>query len=177
MFFYVSGIAALTLLINATTAKRLLIFLGLIGDDTAERELVFNKVRSRLTKLMVDILEDMSIDHHFTEMDFERIFAACTIFREADLETIQRNKNKKILHRLKASLVSNPMLRSSLYDDKDDLVSSVRSSSVNSIPSVASSSPASVEEGIDTQERRSTNHLMTGRPSKDMIDSVDYPEG
>ena len=36
-----------------------------------------HQVRSRLTKLMVDILEDMSIDHHFTEMDFERIFAAC----------------------------------------------------------------------------------------------------
>jgi len=31
--------------INATTSKRLLIFLGLIGDDTAERELVFTKVR------------------------------------------------------------------------------------------------------------------------------------
>ena len=31
LFFYVGGIASLTLLINATTAKKLLVLLGLLG--------------------------------------------------------------------------------------------------------------------------------------------------
>ena len=35
IFFFVGGIAALTLLINATTANRLLDYLGLLSEDTS----------------------------------------------------------------------------------------------------------------------------------------------
>lgn len=44
LFFYVGGIAALTLVINATTAKSLLFALGLLGSDSAEKRLVTAQV-------------------------------------------------------------------------------------------------------------------------------------
>jgi hypothetical protein len=50
MFFYVGGIAALTLVINATTANQLLVYLGLLGNESAEKSLVMNQIKRRLRR-------------------------------------------------------------------------------------------------------------------------------
>ena len=52
MFFYVGGIAALTLIFNATTSKQLLVYLGLLGNDSAEKSLVMNQIKKRLKTRM-----------------------------------------------------------------------------------------------------------------------------
>lgn len=52
LFFYVGGIAALTLVINATTAKQLLVSLGLLGNDSAEKTLVMSQIKKRLRRRM-----------------------------------------------------------------------------------------------------------------------------
>lgn len=52
MFFYVGGIAALTMLINATTANQLLHYLGLLGNDSAEKNLVMQQIKKRLKRRM-----------------------------------------------------------------------------------------------------------------------------
>jgi len=44
LFFFVGGIAALTLIINATTAKSMLYFLDLLNDDSLEKRLVMTQV-------------------------------------------------------------------------------------------------------------------------------------
>ena len=50
LFFYVGGIAALTLILNATTAKSLLYFLGLLGSDSLEKTLVTLQVEIMIGK-------------------------------------------------------------------------------------------------------------------------------
>lgn len=52
MFFYVGGIAALTMVINATTAQQLLVYLGLLGNDSAEKNLVMQQIKKRLKRRM-----------------------------------------------------------------------------------------------------------------------------
>jgi hypothetical protein len=52
MFFYVGGIAALTMVINATTANQLLVYLGLLGNDSAEKNLVMQQIKKRLRRRM-----------------------------------------------------------------------------------------------------------------------------
>jgi succinylglutamate desuccinylase len=52
MFFYVGGVAALTMIINATTANQLLVYLGLKGNDSAERNLVMQQIKKRLKRRM-----------------------------------------------------------------------------------------------------------------------------
>jgi hypothetical protein len=42
------GIAALTLIVNAPTASYLLVVLGLVGNDSAEKGLVMNQIKKRL---------------------------------------------------------------------------------------------------------------------------------
>lgn len=44
LFFFVGGIAALTLVINATTAKTVLYMLDLLNNDTIEKRLVMAQV-------------------------------------------------------------------------------------------------------------------------------------
>lgn len=52
MFFYIGGIATLTMVINATTAQQLLVYLGLLGNDTAEKNLVMQQIKKRLKRRM-----------------------------------------------------------------------------------------------------------------------------
>jgi NhaP-type Na+/H+ or K+/H+ antiporter len=53
LFFFVGGLAALTLVVNATTAEWLLQRLGLLKKDTPDKVLVMDQIRKRLrTRLM-----------------------------------------------------------------------------------------------------------------------------
>ena len=52
LFFYVGGIAALTMIINATTANSMLVYLGLLGNDSAEKNLVMQQIKKRLKRRM-----------------------------------------------------------------------------------------------------------------------------
>ncbi len=52
LFFYVGGIATLTLLINATTAKKLLVMLGLLGNDSSEKNLVIHHLKKKVNQRM-----------------------------------------------------------------------------------------------------------------------------
>ena len=53
VFFFVGGIAALTLLINATTANKLLDYLGLLSEDTSlDKVAVMYQIRKKLRRKM-----------------------------------------------------------------------------------------------------------------------------
>ena len=52
LFFYVGGIAALTMIINATTANKLLVYLELLDNDSAEKNLIMQQIKKRLKRRM-----------------------------------------------------------------------------------------------------------------------------
>lgn len=83
LFFYVSGIAALTLLINATTAKAVLVYLGLIGGDSAQRMLILDVVKRQLRKHMLHEIEMLSEDISRDHLDSGK--RAMTLFNERAL--------------------------------------------------------------------------------------------
>eukprot|EP01033_Poteriospumella_lacustris_P004262 gene4262-3041_t len=73
MFFYVGGIAALTLVFNATTAKTLLFKLGLLGTNSAEKQLVTDQIKKKLRKKMDKVIEQMTKDAGFEDPRQDRI--------------------------------------------------------------------------------------------------------
>jgi len=84
-FFYVGGIAALTLLINATTANKVLTYLGLSGSESAEKMLMMSQIRSKLKHNMEDLIEQMSGE--LTERDIEEIKSSCSLLLVDDSRT------------------------------------------------------------------------------------------
>lgn len=66
LFFFVGGIAALTLIINATTSKFVLEYLGLLKLDTPDKVLVMEQIkkrlRSRLMKEVKHLQKDLRIE-------------------------------------------------------------------------------------------------------------------
>lgn len=57
--FYVGGVAALTIIVNGTLAKVVLYQLGLIGNESQEKEMVMMAIRKRLRLKMNDYIENM----------------------------------------------------------------------------------------------------------------------
>lgn len=60
LFFFVGGLATLTLVINATTAKRLLVFLGLVGFESTDKTLVLRRLRKRLRIKMTKLVDHLA---------------------------------------------------------------------------------------------------------------------
>ena len=58
MFFYVGGIAAITLVVNATTSNALLVKLKLLGNDSAEKAIVMASIQKKLLRHMHKALQD-----------------------------------------------------------------------------------------------------------------------
>ena len=82
LFFFVSAIAALTLLVNATTAKMLLQYLGLIGKDAAQKQLIFDVVKRQLRNHIVHAMKEMSAD--FSPQHLQEGKQALSLFADAD---------------------------------------------------------------------------------------------
>lgn len=69
LFFYVGGIAAMTLLFNAITAKSVLSALHLIDDNSVEKRIVMGQVKRRLRQKMVKLIDEMSKDLNPEEIE------------------------------------------------------------------------------------------------------------
>eukprot|EP01038_Epipyxis_sp_PR26KG_P010392 gene10392-13958_t len=89
IFFFVGGIAALTLIINATTAKKLLVWLDLLGNDSIEKTLVINQIKKKLRKRINKVIDQMSTD--FNDEDLMEVRQSCTLLRDATTESVVRD--------------------------------------------------------------------------------------
>jgi NhaP-type Na+/H+ or K+/H+ antiporter len=69
VFFFVGGIAALTLIINATTARHVLEFLGLLKRDTPDKVLVMDQIRKRLRHRLMKEVRHFQKDMHIADID------------------------------------------------------------------------------------------------------------
>lgn len=94
MFFYVGGIAALTLVFNATTAKALLFRLGLLGNNSAEKQLVTDQIKKKLRKKMDKVIELMTKEFSFTPDDLDVVRQSCTLLQHVDMDILYRDTER-----------------------------------------------------------------------------------
>lgn len=94
LFFYVGGIASLTLIINAPTSKSLLYKLGLLGNDTAEKMLVTDQIKKKLRKKMDKVITQMAKEFSFTEDDLEEVRMSCTLLNDMNMDALYRDTER-----------------------------------------------------------------------------------
>jgi NhaP-type Na+/H+ or K+/H+ antiporter len=87
LFFYVGGIAALTLIVNATTAQWLLLKLGLMGQQSIEQDMVVTQIRKRLQRKVGRLLDEM---RHYRVLELgeklvDDVRLSCYLMRHSDL--------------------------------------------------------------------------------------------
>ncbi len=83
LFFYVGGIATLTLLINATTAKSLLLYLGLVGAQSKDKMSVMRQIRKRMRNKLLEQIRLMRKQNPL--VDPAEVIDLCRVLRpEAD---------------------------------------------------------------------------------------------
>ena len=91
VFFYVGGIAALYLLINATTATWVLDKLGLVNTDSIEKELVIGQIKKRLKRKVNKIVDDLEKQLKLSPEDTMDVRMSCSLLRDLDLEDLYRD--------------------------------------------------------------------------------------
>jgi IMP dehydrogenase/GMP reductase len=90
LFFYVGGIAALTLIVNATTAQWLLLKLGLMGQQSIEQDMVVTQIRKRLQRKVGRLLDEMRHDPvlELGEQQVDEVRQSCSLMRHSDLSDL-----------------------------------------------------------------------------------------
>jgi len=88
LFFFVGGIAALTLVINAPTAKMLLYSLGLLSSDSAEKLLVTGQIKKKLQFRMNKVIDQMAQEFSLTPEDIGEVRQSCTLLQKMDLQAL-----------------------------------------------------------------------------------------
>ena len=95
LFFYVGGIAALTLVINAPTSRHLLVYLGLVGGESAEKVLMMNHFKRQLKARMEKVLEQMAAEFGFTPQDLDEVRISCSRLTEfSNMEALYRDSER-----------------------------------------------------------------------------------
>lgn len=79
ILFYVGGIVTLSLLCNATLARKVLEYFELIDDCTIEKELVMSAIKKRLRKRMNKVLEQVA--GNLDPKELEEIRTSCSLLK------------------------------------------------------------------------------------------------
>eukprot|EP01034_Spumella_vulgaris_P031454 gene31454-38847_t len=87
LFFYVGGISALTLMINATTAKALLSYLGLMGSESPEKQLVMTQIKKKMERKIHKLIDQMAVEMDLSPEDVEEIRDSCTLLQHEAFPT------------------------------------------------------------------------------------------
>jgi NhaP-type Na+/H+ or K+/H+ antiporter len=90
-FFYIGGMAALTLLINATFARTVLDYLQLEDDNAVEKELVVSQIKKRLKKKMERVLTEMAKDLNMGAEDLEQVRLSCSLLTSFGMDDLYRD--------------------------------------------------------------------------------------
>lgn len=84
LFFYVGGVAALTLIINAPTSQALLRYLDLLDNDSTEKSLILAQITQKLRKHMRKVLADLASEFQFTAEELQEVAQCCSLLNESD---------------------------------------------------------------------------------------------
>jgi NhaP-type Na+/H+ or K+/H+ antiporter len=174
LFFYVGGIAALTLLLNATTAKALLIYLGLLNTDSPEKALVTAQIRRKLQRKTDKFVNEMAKEFEFTEEDVEEVRMSCTLLTtDMNPYALTARESEAIPSLLAMHTAINPVVISQSTglnrpSENDDIDSSTVSSDVNS--RVARTSRALSTSAVHRHQRHMSRLMsLHGRGPQAMI--------
>ena len=165
LFFFVGGIAALTLVINATTAKSLLFKLGLLGGDSAEKELVMEQIKKKLKKQLSVVFASIAKDYGFNDKELDEVRQACTLFADTDLITLLEIANKGVgttPKRIINSTNTNATAQSSMRTRKKSLSNDNDNYSSTYNPILSSEVDSST-----------TTYLMMNQNSQDILDDIE----
>lgn len=89
LLFYVGGIAAITLVVNATTANSMLFALGLLGNnESTEKHIIMASMQKKLRKHMRQALEDMAMEFHFNEKELEEVRQSVSLLADVNISEI-----------------------------------------------------------------------------------------
>lgn len=89
LLFYVGGIAAITLVVNATTANSMLFALGLLGNnESTEKHIIMASIQKKLRKHMRKALEDMAMEFHFDEKELEEVRQSVSLLSDVNISEI-----------------------------------------------------------------------------------------
>eukprot|EP01041_Mallomonas_annulata_P003036 gene3036-5952_t len=94
VFFLVGGVAALTLVVNATLAKKLLYYLGLVDNSSPEILIMQHYARKRIYKSVLQMLTDLN--EQLPAFDEHTVAEFCKI---VTLESILKNTTHNVLQR------------------------------------------------------------------------------
>lgn len=114
MFFYIGGIAAITLVVNATTANALLVKLNLLGNDSAEKAIVLASIQKRLRKGMRKALQELATEFHFNERELDEVRQSVSILSETNVEELmaavaeQKVQQEKKMQRKASMRIERP---------------------------------------------------------------------
>lgn len=80
-FFFVGGIATLTLLINASLADKVLTCLGLVGNENLDKTLVMKQIRKRMRRKMIHLVDHLKDTLNLSSDDIIELRDICSVFR------------------------------------------------------------------------------------------------
>lgn len=172
LFFFVGGIAALTLVINATTAKSLLFKLGLLGGDSAEKELVMEQIKKKLKKQLSVVFASIAKDYGFNDKELDEVRQACTLFADTDLITLLEIANKDTTP--KRNIITTTTTNNTTYPSSQRTrKKSLSNDNDNYSSSSTAYNPILLSSEMDSSNNNSTYLLMNNQNSQDILDDID----
>jgi len=91
LFFYVGGMAAITIIVNATTSNFVLTKLDLVGVETAEKRMVMASMHKKLKKEMRAALAELASEFNFSEMEVEEVRQSVSLLSDVSINEINRD--------------------------------------------------------------------------------------
>jgi NhaP-type Na+/H+ or K+/H+ antiporter/polyhydroxyalkanoate synthesis regulator phasin len=106
LLFYVGGISAMTLVINATTSKHVLFGLGLLSTNSAEKQLVTNQVKKKLRKKMNKVISQLTQELSLRTQDLDVVRDACSLLQDMNMDKLYRESEQLMRDQLRLSEIS-----------------------------------------------------------------------
>ncbi len=88
LFFYVGGMAAITIIINATTSNFVLTKLDLVGVESAEKRMVIASIHKKLKKDMRAALAELASEFRFSETEVDEVRQSVSLLSGVSMEDI-----------------------------------------------------------------------------------------
>lgn len=162
LFFYVGGIAALTLVVNAITAKGLLFSLGLLTTNSAEKMLVTNQIKRKLKRKMDKVVSEMTKEFSFTDKDLEEVRLSCTLLQDVNMDYLYRDTERM------SAMIADSIRQKYVSEVTSDLPETARPTS--SFSSQSGGKKVTVQESHAMRDERADS--KASNPSKQSFSRV-----
>ena len=113
LFFYVGGMAAITIIVNATTSNIVLTKLDLVGVESAEKRMVIASIHKKLKKDMRAALAELASEFRFSETEVDEVRQSVSLLSGVSMDDI--NQDMAELRRQRERKTEEKERRQSFY--------------------------------------------------------------